>query len=143
MYVARHKVTNADHILNAKDKHEKVLKAVDSKGALVVQLQDLVQLQQGNVPNEPVVTEAVQVRQRYLPTAACLEEDKRPHVNSFLAARFLGKLPVQQLPWKCVVAGNCLSCEQSCSHQTQAIANNKIFQHRFHKACCLLQGCLP
>ena len=36
MYVARHKVTNADHTLNAKDKHEKVLKAVDSKGALVV-----------------------------------------------------------------------------------------------------------
>ena len=98
MYVARHKVTNADYILNAKEKHEKVVKAVDSKGALVVQLQDLVQLQQGNVPNAPIVIEAVQVRQRYLPTAASLHEDQQPDVNSFLAARFLGKLPVQQLP---------------------------------------------
>ena len=91
MYVARHKITKKEHITSAKDKHAKVLKALDSQGAFVLQLQDLILIQTGTVPNAPAATEFVQVRQRFLPSAVAVDEEKRPNADRFLTARFLGK----------------------------------------------------
>lgn len=91
--MARHAIKDdkkgREIITSAKAKHQLVYKVMDEQGSIVLQLQDLIALGQGTVPNAPVETDDVEVRQRFVPVAASLDDEKQPDVNKYLAATAL------------------------------------------------------